>query len=219
MPEGSPTIDWDDAASRPAAQGLRQATVEDIPRLRAVLAEAFYDDPVLGWLIPEERSRQARLRHFFGIELRHMVLPRGQVWTTGELSGAALIMPPGAWRAPLHATMLEGRVFWPRLGRAARLGAEMERRHGREVREPHYYVRDVGVLPEMQGRGLGSALMRPTLECCDQENLPAYLEASSERSAALYERLGFQQMRELRVGGSPPLRLMVRSPRSGEPMS
>jgi GNAT superfamily N-acetyltransferase len=218
MPEGSPAIDPDETASRLVGPALRRATAEDVPRLRVMLADAFYDDPILGWLVPDERKRRARLRHFFGIELRHMALPRGKVWTTGELSAAALIMPPEAWRAPLHATVLEGRAFWPHLGRAARLGAAMEWRHGREVREPHYYVRDVGVLPEMQGRGLGGALMRPTLERCDQESLPVYLEASSERSAALYERLGFQLIRELRVGGSPPLRLMVRPPRSGEPV-
>jgi GNAT superfamily N-acetyltransferase len=80
------------------------------------------------------------------------------------------------------------------------------------VRGAHYYVRDVGVLPSRQGQGLGSALLRPTLERCDREGLPAYLEASSERSAALYERLGFRITRELRIGGSPPLWLMLRAP-------
>ena len=89
-------------------------------------------------------------------------------------------------------------------------------RHARNASKPHYYVRDVGVLPAMQGQGLGSALMRPTLEYCDRQNLPAYLEASSERSAALYERLGFRLIDELRVGGSPPLLLMLRSPDPGE---
>ncbi|MFE4644295.1 GNAT family N-acetyltransferase, partial [Streptomyces sp. NPDC056730] len=42
-----------------------------------------------------------------------------------------------------------------------------------------------------QGRGLGRALIEPVLERCDREGLPAYLEASSERSRRLYERLGF----------------------------
>lgn len=196
--------------------GLRQATAEDVPRLRAVLAEAFYDDPIIGWLMPDTGKRQARLRRFFGIELRHMAVPRGQTWTTVDPAGVALIMPPGPWRVPLHATLLEGGAFGVRLGRAARLGAAMEWRHAREVRQAHYYVRDVGVLPKMQGKGLGSALMRPTLERCDREGLPAYLEASSERSAALYERLGFRHTGELRVGGSPPLRLMLRAPRPME---
>jgi GNAT superfamily N-acetyltransferase len=195
---------------------LRHATAQDIERLKAVMAEAFFDDPVFGWLMPDEDKRRAQLRRFFAIELRHVALPRGRVWTTNELSSAALILPPGAWRVPLHATLLEGTAFPVHLVRAARLGAAMEWRH---PREPHYYVRDIGVPPDMQGKGLGSALLRPTLDGCDREGLPAYLEASSERNAALYERLGFQLTGELRIGGSPPLRLMLRPPDPENAMS
>jgi GNAT superfamily N-acetyltransferase len=129
--------------------------------------------------------------------------------TGAYLAGAALSLPPDAWRAPLRVTLLEGGAFGAHLSRAARLSAAIERRH---LRERHYYVRDVGVLPEMQGNGLGSALLSPTLTRCDREGLPAYLEASSERNAALYARLGFQLIDELRVKDSPPLRLMLRPP-------
>ena len=195
-----------------ADAGLRLATKSDLSRLEVVMAKAFHDDPVIGWLMPDASLRPARLRCFFGIELRHMVLPRGCIWTTDDLNAAALVMPPGKWRVPLRATLREGRAFGAGLGRAARLGTAMEWRHAREVRGPHYYVRDVGVIPEMQGRGLGSTLMAPTLERCDREGLPAYLEASSARSAALYERLGFEHVAKLSVLGSPPLRLMLRQP-------
>jgi hypothetical protein len=48
--------------------------------------------------------------------------------------------------------------------------------------------------------------MRPTLERCDYEGVPAYLEASSKRSAVLYERLGFVHMGVLELpDGGPPL--------------
>lgn len=160
--------------------------------------------------------RPLLLRRFFAIELRHLALARGRVWTTSDLTGAALSLPPGTWRVPLRVTLLEGTAFGVHLSRAARLGAAMEWRH---VPESHYYIRDVGVHPNMQGKGLGSVLMRPTLDRCDQEGLPAYLEASSERNAALYKRLGFQLTDELRIGGSPPLRLMVRPPHPMEPVS
>lgn len=201
--------------------GLRRATADDAHHLKAVLADAFFEDPVLGWLMSEDTKRLARLRRYFAIELRHLALPRGRVWTTRDLSGAALSLPPGVWRAPPRVTLLEGTAFGLHLSRAARLAAAMEYRHARHVREPHYYVRDVGVHPDMQGGGLGSALLRPTLERCDREGLPAYLEASSERNAALYERLGFQLTHELRVWGSPPLRLMLRpsTPQRSETMS
>ncbi len=188
---------------------LRMASAGDVKRLKVVLAEAFYDDPIFGWLMPDEQSRLARLRRFFAIQLRHVALTRGRVWTSSEVGGAALSMPPGKWRTPPRAVLAHATTFGLRQPRAARLLAAIESRH---LREPHYYFADIGVLPEMQGKGLGSALMRPTLERCDREGVSAYLEASSERSAALYERLGFRLIEELRVGGSPPLWLMCRPP-------
>jgi ribosomal protein S18 acetylase RimI-like enzyme len=194
---------------------LRRATAEDVQRLRTVLAEAFFDDPVFGWLMPDDTKRRARLRHYFGIELRHYALPHGHVWTTDDLAGAMLGLPPGKWRVPLRTTLLHGTAFGIRIPKAARLGAAMEWHHMRHLRGVggiHYYVRDIGVHPDTQGRGLGSALMRPLLDRCDQEGLLAYIEASSERSAALYERLGFRHIKELRVGHSPPLWLMIRQP-------
>jgi GNAT superfamily N-acetyltransferase len=201
----------DAASSGLVKRGLRRAAAEDVSRLKAVMADAFFEDPIFGWLMPNDTKRAAQLRRYFAIELRHLALARGRVWTTDDLAGAALSLPPGKWRAPLRATLFEGGAFGAHLSRAARLAAAIERRH---VREPHYYVRDVGVLPTMQGKGLGSALLDPTLSRCDRESLPAYLEASSERNAALYARLGFELIDELRVSDSPPLRLMLRPPSS-----
>lgn len=213
MSESSQTVERDAPSAVRADPEVRQATTEDVPRLKAMLAEAFFDDPVFGWLIPDESKRRARLRRYFGIDLRHLTLPRGRVWASSDLTGAALSLPPGKWRVPPHVSVLQGSAFGVQIARAARMAAAMEWRHMRLVREPHYYVRDIGVHPEEQGKGLGGALMRPTLDRCDRERLPAYIEASSERSAALYERLGFEHIEELHVGGSPPLWLMLRPAR------
>jgi ribosomal protein S18 acetylase RimI-like enzyme len=213
MSKSSPSLVSDAPSRPPPDPGLRPATAEDVQRLKTVLAEAFFDDPVFGWLMPEDSKRLARLRRYFGVDLRYFALPHGRVWTTSDLTGAALSLPPGAWRVPPRTTLLQGSAFGIHLSRAARIGAAMEWRHARELRGSHYYVRDIGVHPDSQGSGLGSALMRPTLERCDREGLPAYIEASNERSAALYERLGFEHLRELRVGGSPPLWLMLRPAR------
>ena len=79
--------------------------------------------------------------------------------------------------------------------------------------EPHYCLPVVGVEPEWQGRGLGTALMRPVLERCDGERLPAYLEATSPRNRALYERHRFEVTEQFAVGpGSPAAWRMWRTP-------
>lgn len=191
---------------------VRVAQLRESGPLKAALAAAFFDDPVFGWLISGGARRQARLERYFAIQLAH-ALADGHVWTSDGLYGAALCMPPGRWRVPPRLMAANsGRlasVFRGRLPRAVGLLAAMERRH---LRGAHYYFSYIGVAPEAQGRGLGSRLMRPALDRCDEERLPAYLEASSERNAALYERLGFQCTEVLRFAGSPPLMLMTRPP-------
>jgi GNAT superfamily N-acetyltransferase len=191
---------------------VRVAQPNESGPLKVALGAAFFDDPIFGWLIGRGPNRQARLEQYFAIQLAHSIAD-GCVWTAEGLQGAALCQPPGQWRLPPRLMIANGRrfgsAFRGRLPRAVGLLAAVERRH---LRGAHYYFANIGVAPEAQGHGLGSRLMRPTLDRCDEEGLPAYLEASSERNAALYERLGFQCTEVLRFAGSPPLRLMVRPP-------
>jgi GNAT superfamily N-acetyltransferase len=199
------------AAAPARDRSPRRATPVDVGRLSAGLAAAFEHDPVFGWLMPDDSKRLGRLARFFRLELRHVVLPNGQAWTSADTIGASLELPPGSWRVPLATQLAHGptfaRIFGSRLPHATVLLALMERRH---VREPHYYIPYVGVPPPSQGHGLGTALLTPTLDRCDAEGLPAYLEATSERNAVLYERLGFVATSELHLGGSPPLWPMLR---------
>jgi ribosomal protein S18 acetylase RimI-like enzyme len=196
---------------------LRRATIDDVAPLAVALAAAFNDDPVFERLLPNERTRGQGLRRYFRVELRAVGLARGSVWTTDDLAGAAISTGPGMWRMPPRALLLHGpafsRAFGLRVPRAATLLARVESRH---VRGPHHYFAAIGVAPQRQGHGLGRALMAPTMGLCDQAGLPAYLEASSERNAALYERLGFRVVGELQYGGSQPLRLMLRAPHANQ---
>lgn len=196
----------------------REASPTDVGRLSTALAAAFEQDPIFAWLLPNQSQRLARLVRFFDLELRHVVFPAGRVWSVAEGVGASLELPPGGWRMPFGAQATHGpaflRAFGARLPRAMALLTLIERRH---TREPHYYIPYVGVTPEAQGQGLGTALLRPTLDRCDRERLPAYLEATSERNAALYERLGFRHKSELRLGSSPPLWPMLRPPSQPPP--
>jgi GNAT superfamily N-acetyltransferase len=193
----------------------RQATADDVPRLAGVLADAFIEDPVYSWLLPGSLRLKPRLRNMFSAELEQYVLPRGgTVWTTSEYDGAAAELPPGAWEMPTSMSGRDAvkwlRAFGTRLPLATTVAHVMEERH---LREPHFYVRIVGVRTALQGQGLGSALMQPTLKRADAAGLATYLEASTERSAALYERLGFLHMGVLELPrGGPPLWPMRRPP-------
>src|ERR1700722_9575456 len=140
MTEHRPTAGSGVPTGQFANPHLRPATAKDVHHLSAVLAEAFFDDPVFGWLMPKDGKRLAQLRRYFGLDLGHYALPHGRVLTTNDLTGAALTLPPGKWRVPPLTTLMHGSAFGIHLPRAARMGATMEWRHAREIRSPHYYV-------------------------------------------------------------------------------
>ncbi len=189
---------------------MREAGVGDLAQLSSTLADAFATDPILQWLAPSERSDR-RLRRLIELELAHYVLPSGRALTTGDFRGANLELPPGGWEmtVPLSAATGFVRVFGLRLARARRLQRLFESSH---LQEPHYYIRYLGVATRFQGQGLGAALLRPTFDRCDREGVPAYLEASTERSAAFYERHGFVHLGELQVPDGPRFWPMRRPP-------
>ena len=93
--------------------------------------------------------------------------------------------------------------------RANELMAVMESAH---PTDPHHYLMLLGVVPDQQGTGIGSALLRAVLDIADAAGEPAYLEATSPGNRALYERHGFEVTRELRCGDCPPLWAMWRDP-------
>ncbi|MCW2979476.1 MAG: puromycin N-acetyltransferase [Solirubrobacterales bacterium] len=190
---------------RGSVRGSSASRADVAPLARAVAA-AFEDDPIFGWLLPNKRRRPDKLLRFFALELESVVLPSGTAWMSPEASGTCLELPPGNWRMPLRTQALHAPQFAAALGRALPRAlitiTQMERRH---LRDPHFYVPYVGVAPEGQGAGLGTKLLGKTLERANTAGLPTYLEATSERNAALYERLGFKHLGPFTVLGSPPL--------------
>jgi ribosomal protein S18 acetylase RimI-like enzyme len=198
-----------------AAGEIRKATIEDVPQLADAIARAFQDDPGWSHLLPDPTDRTERLRLFFETELRGLAVPLGLVWTSDQVVGGAVWAPLEAWRVPVTTTVREVpsmvKVFGRRLPLALRSRMRMEGRHPRKP--PHWYLAFMGVAPEWQGKGLGTALMRPALEAMDADDTPAYLESSTPRSRALYQRNGFRVTGEFNLpSAGPPLWQMWREP-------
>jgi len=203
-----------DPAGGPVGQQVRKAEETDVDAISKALGAAFEDDPVMSWLVRDRGRRPGVLAGNFRMLLEEIWLEHEVTYTTATTAGAAVWDPPGKWSVSIPKQIgLLPRAFrvWGRnLPRALLTLAKIERAH---PTRSHYYLAALGVEPQSQGRGLGSALMFPILSRCDAEGVPAYLEASSPRNRALYERHGFEVTEELRVGaGAPPFWGMWRDP-------
>jgi GNAT superfamily N-acetyltransferase len=82
-------------------------------------------------------------------------------------------------------------------------------------REPHWHLSLLGVDPDRQGEGIGSALLRPVLERCDHGRRPAYLETSKPANLRFYARHGFAVRDEVELRGGLRVWTMLRAPTRG----
>jgi GNAT superfamily N-acetyltransferase len=198
----------------------RLADAGEVRALSAPMAESFADEPTMSWLLSQRIRRSARRNLLFRLELETYILPHDGFAVTaddgrrGGLVGGCLVLPPDRWRMPAavngRTAMRRLLAYGTGLPRAIRMQKVMAAHH---ADEPHYYVRWVGVRPELRGQGLGTALMQPALDRFDRDGVAAYIEASSERSAALYARRGFVHLGRLDLPeGAPPVWPMRRPP-------
>ncbi len=191
---------------------VRRARPDDFRSLAAMLARAFYDDPVTAWFYPDARRRLGHVRRFFLIRLRQLA-DQELLYTTPDLSGAALWASPGRWREDLRQSLMLVPmlpVLLPRIVRSTHAVRAIERRH---PIEPHFYLSVLGTEPRQQGGGIGSALLGPVLHRCDVEGTGAYLESSKEGNVDFYARHGFAVTERIELPDGPPLWLMWREPR------
>lgn len=183
----------------------------------ATTCRAFWPDPLFGFFARSEEHEQRVLPHFLGALLRD-AMAHGEVWGAleqGRVVGSASWLPPGM------TPRSRAREFGIYLASARALLTCRNRRTGirlldavedRHPTEPHWYLALLGVEPTHKGRGIGTALLGPTLDRCDQELMPSYLETQKPENLPFYERFGFRVLEEVTVPGSPPVWLMWRDP-------
>lgn len=186
---------------------VRRATAADIPAMAAVLTHAFAHDPFYSFLVGDAPERSGRMRDGWEGILRFASARLAETYTTEDLAGVALWLPPG-YRGPsvldsLRLTPAVARLSgWSRLRMVSSVMDTLERRRRHHAPLPHFYLSALGVDPERQGTGVGSALMQPILDRCRRLRIPAYLETATARNVLLYERLGFDVVEELTIPNS-----------------
>lgn len=177
---------------------IRKAMPEDASFLAEGMARAFAPQPFTRWMCGDDLALGRRT---LDVELKH-ALQFGMTYTTEPLMGAAL------WHSPQVN-------FWNNIGyfvdqfRVIGIGRktprqiyellQLEKKHPKQF---HYYLAVLAVFPEFQGQGVGAALLKPMLDRCDVEQMPAYLLTDTEANVQFYQKYGFHVLWESGVDGN-----------------
>ena len=185
------------------------ATDDKFDQVLSTTLLAFCADPFVRWAINDSYQYLTRYSELFKASIKTAISNQTAYAATG-FSGVAVWFSPGIYAedqdivkaiqnlgpCPLKDLMEES----------------FEKFLSYHPQEDHWYMPFMGVEPSFQGQGIGSALLKHSLKECDRTQHLAYLEASSERNVAFYERHGFRVIGKFQVGNSPQLFPMIREP-------
>ncbi|MFA5604615.1 MAG: GNAT family N-acetyltransferase [Dehalococcoidales bacterium] len=163
-----------------------------------MFTRAFYNDPFSLYAFPDTKERDSRLIYMNEMSLRYG-MRYGMVYAPSErIEGGAIWMPPGKATLSILGFLLSGGIT-PIIKMGLKtelkmlpLDKFMEQKHRKLVPYPHWYLALLGVDPQYQKQGYAGKLLRPMLEKLDNENMPCYLETSSEKNYLMYRHFGFE---------------------------
>jgi GNAT superfamily N-acetyltransferase len=198
---------------------VRDARVTEVRHLVAIAARAFWDDPLFNFFEPDLLRQQRSMPKFFqsviGDCAAHGVVHAAVA--DGKLAGVAAWLPPGV-PLPLKGrrSRTQARLVLPTVLRSSkrmeslRMLSELPKHH---LHHEHWYLAILAADPLVQGKGIGSQLLTPVLERCDDAGMPVYLETQKEANLAYYRRFRFELTETIEVRGCPAVFTMTRLPR------
>jgi GNAT superfamily N-acetyltransferase len=156
-----------------------------------VFGRAFVTEPMMCWPMGSSGDDAARFTRCFTFFLE-AALPLGLIWEAGQADGLAV------WVSP------EQRESWdahpwdqPQILAAAddggrRYAAFWEWVATHDPVEPSWQLDTIAVEPELQGRGIGRALIEAGLARARADRTSAFLSTGTRANVAIYTRCGFR---------------------------
>ncbi len=184
------------------------------PLLVEVLADGFYDNPLLAWVFPDPETRLEALRVWFEFWIDLYAEDARLFLTEGE-TAAALWAVPNA--RGLDGDSLEGFVALVERWNGDRTPRVLQGLGGLGERpsQPFWYLNSIAARRGRRASGLGAQLLEPMLARADREGVPVYLESSNPRNLTFYYRYDFEAWGErlLMPESQAPVQRMLRAPR------
>ena len=198
--------------------GLYLVQKKDLDRLAEVAADAYQDYPLHNWFTKGKYDAKASSL-IMQISLKTMTEDAVIYSDSEEINGFAVWLPFGFNGSKTLPFLLNGGlslILHSGLGIISRLLTyESYAMNLKKEFTANYdwYLYNLSIKKEAQGKGIASKLMRPMLSFCDDERMVAYLETNKEANVGLYQHYGFKLMKKEQIPTTPVVHYaMVRDP-------
>lgn len=202
--------------------GLYIVPKEDLGKLSEIAADAYRDYPLHNWFTKGKYDEKAS-DLIMQISLKTMTEDAVIYADSKEMNGFAVWIPfgfsgsktlPFLFSGGLELICHSGPGIIGRLLTYENYAMNLKKQFTDNY---DWYLYNLSIKKEAQGKGIASKLMRPMLQFCDDEQMVAYLETNKESNVGLYKHYGFDLMKEELIPKTPVTHYaMVRKPKPTE---
>ena len=199
--------------------GLYLVKEKDLDRLAEIAADAYRDYPLHNWFTGGKYDPVAS-KLIMQISLKTMTEDAVIYADSEQMNGFAVWLPLGFTGSKTLPFLISGGlklILHSGLGIIGRLLTyeNYAMNLKKEFTDNYdWYLYNLSIKKDAQGKGLASKLLRPMLQFCDDEKMVAYLETNKDKNVGLYRHYGFDMMKEEIIPKTPVTHYaMVRHPK------
>ena len=199
--------------------GLYIIQKKDLDRLAEVAADAYQDYPLHNWLTKGKYDKKAS-ELIMQISLKTMTEDSIIYADSEEMNGFAVWLPFGFTGSKTLPFLTNGGlklIFHSGFGIIGRLLTyeNYAMNLKKEFTDNYdWYLFNLSIKKDAQGKGLASKLMRPMLKFLDDEKMVGYLETNKDTNVGLYKHYGFELKKEELIPKTTVMHYaMVRNPK------
>jgi ribosomal protein S18 acetylase RimI-like enzyme len=173
---------------------IRRMNSADMLAVCEVIGLAFADNPSTLATVHGDRAKACRVMRDavrvakFGRAWSYALVAVQEGTVVGALNAAEWPHCQLGMAEKIKAAPAMVRIMKTALPRAFTM---MNKREARDPHDPHWHIGPIGVRPELQGHGVGKALLKTFLTTVDEQGSPAFLETDVDRNVEFYESFGF----------------------------
>lgn len=173
---------------------MRSATRTDKPLVTDLLSAAFDDNLSVNYIVRQDDKRKQRIRALMDYSFE-VCYRFGKVWLSEDRKACALVLYPHKKNTTLQMIWLDVKLIFTAIDiRGIKKALDREAKiKAKQPKEPMAYLWFIAVKPLYQHQGAGSRILKEIIADAELQNLPVYLETSTERNLPWYNQQDFTE--------------------------